>query len=346
MNKTMAQKNISGSILIFFLLLIITPSVSGDFIESEKSKSEPHKKKIAADFKPTLISVQEFGENPGDIMMYKFIPSAVPKEKSPLVVVLHGCFQTAVNYDTISGWSYLAEQYDFYLLYPQQKAGNNIGSCWNWFDQEDSSKESGETLSIMNMIKKMKVDHLIDEKKIFVTGISSGGFMATQFLVNYPDIFAGAGINAGGPAKCAKDATEGFSCMTGWERTPKEWGNLARSVNPGYKGDYPIISIFHGTDDRDVALMSAYELIKQWTNLYGIDINPKKTEQFRGHVHKIYYSKAGKPVIELYELKNMPHGTAVHPGTEADQGGIVSAFSIDAKIWSPYYSAKFWGIVK
>ena len=40
---------------------------------------------------------------------------------------------------------------------------------------------------------------------VTVSGMSSGGFMATQMYVIYSELFQGAGIVAGGPYYCWQD---------------------------------------------------------------------------------------------------------------------------------------------
>ncbi len=47
------------------------------------------------------------------------------KSKPALVVVLHGCTQTAVGYDAGSGWTRLADEHGFVALFPQQRHANN-----------------------------------------------------------------------------------------------------------------------------------------------------------------------------------------------------------------------------
>lgn len=49
----------------------------------------------------------------------------------------------------------------------------------------------------------MQSDHNIDAGRIYVTGLSAVGYMATVMLATYPDLFAGDGIVAGGPYRCA-----------------------------------------------------------------------------------------------------------------------------------------------
>src|ERR1700730_8784444 len=52
----------------------------------------------------------------------------------PLIVMLHGCTQTALDFATGTQMNQLAEQYDFIVVYPQQTSLYNPALCWNWFD--------------------------------------------------------------------------------------------------------------------------------------------------------------------------------------------------------------------
>ena len=68
-----------------------------------------------------LVEIDGFGTNPGALRMFAFVPEALPRA-SALVVVLHGCGQTAAGYDFGTGWSTLAKRYGFALLMPEQQA--------------------------------------------------------------------------------------------------------------------------------------------------------------------------------------------------------------------------------
>jgi poly(3-hydroxybutyrate) depolymerase len=47
------------------------------------------------------------------------------------------------------------------------------------------------------MIEKSVVDHGIDRRRIFITGLSAGGAMTSVMLACYPELFAGGAIIAG-----------------------------------------------------------------------------------------------------------------------------------------------------
>jgi poly(hydroxyalkanoate) depolymerase family esterase len=68
----------------------------------------------------------------------------------------------------------LAKHYGFALLMPQQQSSNNGNGCFNWFNPEDTARDSGEACSIRQMIARMAGDVGIDGRRIFVTGLSAG----------------------------------------------------------------------------------------------------------------------------------------------------------------------------
>ena len=57
-----------------------------------------------------LVETTGFGSNPGALKMLSFVPEHL-RDGAPLVVVLHGCRQTAAAYDLGAGWSTLSERY-------------------------------------------------------------------------------------------------------------------------------------------------------------------------------------------------------------------------------------------
>ena len=143
-----------------------------------------------------LVETTGFGSNPGNLRMFSFAPHNLQPAPG-LVVVLHGCGQTAAAYDLGAGWSTLAKHYGFALLMPQQQPLNNANGCFNWFNPEDTERDSGEACSIRQMIAHAVKEIGIDRERIFVTGLSAGGAMTSVMLATYPEVFAGGAIIAG-----------------------------------------------------------------------------------------------------------------------------------------------------
>src|ERR1700752_3422404 len=72
-----------------------------------------------------LEQIKSFGSNPGNLKMFVYNPDN-GSEKVPLVVVLHGCTQTAKTCAEQTGWNKLAKKHQFYVLYPEQILINNV----------------------------------------------------------------------------------------------------------------------------------------------------------------------------------------------------------------------------
>ena len=293
--------------------------------------------------KASLTSVSSFGTNPGNLLMYYYAPSS-PKSPAPLVVALHGCTQSANEYADRTEWHVLANKYGFYVVFPQQQSSNNQNKCFNWFEPGDIARGQGEALSIKQMVDYMKSRFNIDSSKVFVTGLSAGGAMTSVMMATYPDVFAGGAVMAGIPYKCATTMTEGFTCMSGVDKTPQQWGDLVRGAYSGYSGPYPTLMVFQGSSDYTVRDVNMTELVDQWTNVHGTDQTPEVTETFRTATRKIYRNSSGKDVVVTYYISGMGHGITVDPGTNQDQGGTTGAYSEDKDIYSSYYAAQFWGL--
>jgi feruloyl esterase len=289
--------------------------------------------------------VEAFGANPGNLRMRVHVPDDLPPG-APLVVVLHGCSQTAYGYNHGAGWSTLADRYGIAVLFPEQQRANNPNLCFNWFQPSDTERGRGEALSIQQMVERMILDHGLDRKRVFVTGLSAGGAMTSAMLATYPDVFAAGAVIAGLPYGCATTVQEAFEGMfKGTSRPAKEWGDLVRAASP-HRGPWPKISVWHGDVDATVKNMNADEIVKQWSDLHGIAASPSRRETVDGYPRSVWQNQNGEDVIESYTLTGMAHGTPLSIG-DGEQGlGAAGPFLLDVGISSSYHIAKFWGLTE
>lgn len=287
--------------------------------------------------------VTGFGSNPGNLRMFKYVPASLPAG-APMVVALHGCSQTAANYDAETGWQLFADRYRFALLLPQQQSANNSATCFNWFESGDIARGQGEALSIRQMIDRMIADHGVSGSRIYITGLSAGGAMTAVMLATYPDVFAGGAILAGIPYRCGVGQSAAFGCMNpGTDLTPAQWGDKVRAAF-AWSGARPIVSIWHGDADFTVRPMNLTESMDQWTNVHGIDQTADVSETVSGHSHRVYKDAAGVARVETWTIAGMGHGTPVDPGTGETQCGTAGAYILDANLCSSYYIARFFGL--
>ena len=290
-----------------------------------------------------LLETSGFGTNPGDLRMFSYVPANV-RPTPALVVVLHGCGQTAVGYDLGAGWSTLAKHYGFALLMPHQQPSNNPQGCFNWFKPEDTRRGEGEALSIRQMVARMVADHKIDRKRIFVTGLSAGGAMTSVMLATYPDVFSAGAIIAGLPYGVATNVREALNGMLqSPARPPRELGNLVRNASK-HRTPWPRVSVWHGSADRTVNPANADEIVKQWLDVHGLPSDPMLADTVDGYPHQIWWNGDGETVVESYTITDMAHGTPLGKAENDEQYGKQGAFLIEAGISSSYHIAHFFGL--
>jgi polyhydroxybutyrate depolymerase len=104
-------------------------------------------------------------------------------EKKDLLIVLHGGFGSAKEVERSLGFNKYAEQYGFFIAYP-----NGINRHWN--DGRGVHTKSDDILFIKEMIENIKIQKNIH--KVFVTGISNGAMMTYRLLCEAPFLIDGA----------------------------------------------------------------------------------------------------------------------------------------------------------
>jgi poly(hydroxyalkanoate) depolymerase family esterase len=292
------------------------------------------------------------------IDMYIYAPDRV-QPGAKLVVSLHGCHQDAATYSG-NGWKDLAEQWNLLVLYPQQRESNNPLGCWSWFRAEDIRRGQGEAASIRQMIDEMLARYPIDEERIYIEGLSAGGWMTAVMLACYPDVFAAGATIAGGPAYCAITYRHfwdvfgmwnGFvstlqtnRCMDGLDKQPSQWDQLIMDHGFGdYNGAWPRISIWHGAADTRVDPLAQQELLEQWTAVHSIDAAPDRIEQLGPGMqatHKEYHDDEGAVLVETYRIQGMGHSLPI----AAQSCGKESEYIREADICAVRRIGRFWSL--
>jgi poly(3-hydroxybutyrate) depolymerase len=145
--------------------------------------------------------------NGGALTGYYYWPASPPTlaGKRALVLVLHGCTQTAAG-DVINAadggfnWKAAADQYGAVILAPNATGNVYSNHCWD-YASTNHNRTSGHDAVLLKLINRFVSDpqYAIDPNQVYVTGLSSGGGETMALGCMAPDIFAGIGINAGPP---------------------------------------------------------------------------------------------------------------------------------------------------
>ena len=144
----------------------------------------------------------------GALNGYYYWPASPPllDNKRALVLVLHGCGQTAGG-DVINGsgdagynWKAAADSHGAVILAPNATGNLYSAHCWDWADA-NRSRSYGHTAVLLDLLNRFlnNPHYAIDPKQVYVTGLSSGGAKAMVLGCTAPDIFAGLGLNAAPP---------------------------------------------------------------------------------------------------------------------------------------------------
>jgi poly(hydroxyalkanoate) depolymerase family esterase len=260
-----------------------------------------------------LIEYENFGDNPGKLRMRAHVPHAVAGR--PIVVLLHGCGQTAPEFAKNTGWIALADRLRFPLILPEQASANNAGRCFQWFHPTDTTRDAGEAASIANMTRAAIGRFNSDPNRVFVLGLSAGGAMAAALLAAYPDLFAAGASVAGMPVGAAKSGMQAIMRMASasLDQSPEEWAAQVKANAPdNFTGPWPRLSIWQGQADKTVAPENGTLLATQWRALHALDA-PAVTQQVRDGVHHQMWPNGKHPQVELWSLPNLPHAYPIGP---------------------------------
>jgi poly(hydroxyalkanoate) depolymerase family esterase len=245
-----------------------------------------------------------------------YVPSSYKAGTAmPLVVVLHGCTQSADIMRQLTRFDQLAEAKGFIAVFPEQPQSANQQSCWNFFQDAHTHRGSGEPAMIAGITGWVQQHYSVDAKRTYVAGLSAGGAMASVMGATYPDVFAAIGVGSG----CEYGAT---AACAGYQSTdPAKAAQSAYSAMGSFARVMPVIA-FQGDKDTTVPPVNADQLVEQWSRTADLADNGQsdgsignaaaKTTEGQvpgGHSYTIrYYNDArGNPLVEYWTVHGMSH---------------------------------------
>src|SRR5947209_5109085 len=184
----------------------------------------------------------------------------------PLIVMLHGCGQTAVDFATGTHMNQVAEEYNFIVAYPQETSNASINSCWNWYDPAHQARDGGEPAILAGIalaIEENTAQWTIDPRRVYVTGISAGAAMSVILGATYPDIFAAIGVHSGVEYQAARRMQDLLSVMRRGGPDPTRQGRSAYDAMGSFARVVPTI-VFQGTSDMIVNRVNGDQVVQQW----------------------------------------------------------------------------------
>ena len=267
--------------------------------------SDPTAPSVEEGQTPGTFETREFSNSVGTRSYKLYVPARVSQAPSPMVVMLHGCTQSADDFAAGTQMNRLAEAHGFLVVYPEQPAHANASKCWNWFNQQDQVRDGGEPALIAGIVREVAARHGADERRIFVGGLSAGAAMAVVLGETYPDLFAGVGAHSGLPYGSAHDIPSALAAMKGG----RGGGGLAGlQTLPGATAQAPRkavqsvpLIVFHGDRDHTVQHTNGAEIVQQ--------------------AREAHASEGASPLIAATQVGESVHGRRYSRTLHADETG-------------------------
>ncbi len=234
-----------------------------------------------------------------------YIPRSYTGQAVPLVMMLHGCTQNAVDFAAGTRMNMFAEGKTFLVVYPEQVSSANNAKCWNWFQPTDQQRGMGEPSLIAGITRQIMNAYHVDSNRVYVAGMSAGGAMAVIMAVTYPDLYAAVGVHSGLAYGGAHDVRSGFAAMR--RGTDQSARRLTTAL--------PLI-VFHGDRDTTVSPVNADHLLDQWlrptSHEQGRAAHSTKVERGqvaggRAYTRSLYYNASGHVIVEKWLVHQAGH---------------------------------------
>ena len=183
-----------------------------------------------------------------------FVPSGYRGDVVPLVVMLHGCTQSADDFAAGTRMNLAGEANTCIIAYPEQIRSANPQKCLNWFKATDQARDTGEPSLIAGITREVMRDFAIDARRVYVAGLSAGGATAAVMAATHSDLYTAFGVHSGLAHGVARDVNSAIAAM----RT----GVAGASGTAVGNRAVPAI-VFHGDRDTVVNPLNADQVVAQ-----------------------------------------------------------------------------------
>jgi poly(hydroxyalkanoate) depolymerase family esterase len=239
-------------------------------------------------------------------------PTSKPVTSLPIVVMLHGCTQTANEFANSTQMNALAAKKGFAVLYPQQSKANDRRRCWRWY-QKSTQQGAADADAVMHLVHKVISQHPIDTNRVYLAGLSAGAGLAHSIALHFPCHFAAIALHSAPVFGVADSALHGLQVMQ--QGSSHGWANAINQLSlPKTFPQIPVL-ILHGTADLIVRPINAYQVAQQWCLTHRLQQPPRVSVKspnlwgrtpFRGY-SITDFGPVNKPLVRLYSIEGLGH---------------------------------------
>ena len=292
------------------------------------SRPAPARPSLRGRWKLTDYARSKIHARPATRLNYGlYLPRFVDASPAPLVVMLHGCQQTAKEFAQGTRMNFLAEQEGFAVLYPQQSESANAYRCWNWYE-ELAQTGAGEAALIVATIAQVSAQHRIDPSRVYVVGLSAGASMAMILAINYPHLIAAVGLHSGVVFGAANTPMAGLGFMRHGSLEAPE--NAVHSAIGGSSVLGMPAVLIHGDRDHVVHPVNLEQLVTQFKVLNPSIANSTPALSSVSHVapdgqhntlQRQDYLADEKSIVRVYRIPDLEHAWSGGDGTSPFHSG-------------------------
>ncbi|APW40725.1 PHB depolymerase esterase [Rhodoferax koreense] len=249
---------------------------------------------------------------------WMFVPTRALADRHkpmPLVVMLHGCTQTAAEFAQGTRMNALAQRKGFAVLYPQQLASVDNNRCWHWHLRA-TQQGGGEVRWVVGAIHKVMRTLPIDASRVYIAGLSAGAALAQIVALRHPQLIAAVGLHSA-PVFGTVDSRMGaFSAMQHGSSH-----SLAHAVHDmALSPEFPRMPaiLLQGDADKVVRSVNLMQLAQQFRLVNHIDdaaqepVPHEFAERLTGrsprHAYQVLdYSLGRSTLVRVCRIKGLDH---------------------------------------
>ena len=235
-----------------------------------------------------------------------YLPSGYHGQSVPLIVMLHGCTQSPDDFSAGTRMNAAAEKHTCLVAYPGQVSSANMQKCWNWFSAADQQRDAGEPSLIAGITREVMRDYAIDQRLVYIAGLSAGGAAAAIMGDAYPDVYAAIGVHSGLACGAARDMPSAFAAMQGIGRRAQKNGHAGPA---GSKPRVVPAIVFHGDKDTTVNPSNADLVVAQSGQGGSLRRRVEKGQVAGGlaYTRTLHADATGKTVVEQWVIHGAGH---------------------------------------
>ena len=158
---------------------------------------------------PSRFSFESYKEGANELRYRLLYPDVIPGKKFPLVVFLHGSGERGDDNDAQLKWGVMQfatdeamKNFPAFVIAPQCPKEDT----WSNYNGKFSTNPKKSLELVRALIDEMIKNYPVDTDRIYITGLSMGGYGTFDAQARYPDLFAAAvPVCGGGDPKTAKN---------------------------------------------------------------------------------------------------------------------------------------------